>query len=51
MVRPTSVALAVKLLTSIREVLGSNLSRDSGYSDSFFRGFLQHLQANARIVP
>jgi hypothetical protein len=38
-------------LLRIREVPGSSLRPETGYSDGSFRGFPQSLQANARIVP
>jgi hypothetical protein len=38
---------AVTILNCIREVLDSNLSRDTGYSDILF-GFPQSLQGKAR---
>jgi hypothetical protein len=44
------LGIRTTLFTYIQEVLGSNLSRDTGYPD-VFRGFRQPLQANFRIIP
>jgi hypothetical protein len=43
------VGLEVTLWTCIREVLGSNIGRDT-YPE-FFHGFPQYLQINAGILP
>jgi hypothetical protein len=45
------VAEWLKLPLFIWDVLGSNLSPETGYPDSGFRGFSQSLQAYAGIVP
>jgi hypothetical protein len=44
-------AVAVTLLTRIREVRGSNLGRKICYPTEIFCGFLQLLHADAVIVP
>jgi hypothetical protein len=49
-----TVIVVVKWLTillRIREVPDSNTGPQTGYPDWRFRGFPQHLQANAGIVP
>jgi hypothetical protein len=43
------VSVVVTLYTCIRELLDSNLGRDTGYYD--YRGFPQFLQASAWILP
>jgi hypothetical protein len=40
----------VALPTFIRDVLGSNLSREIDYSEEF-RGSSQSLQTNSRLIP
>jgi hypothetical protein len=40
----------LELLFSIREVSGSNLGPETGYSE-VFRGFPQSIQANSGVVP
>jgi hypothetical protein len=47
---PNVVVEWVAVLFHIREVRGSNLGPENGYSD-FFRGFSQSLQANSVIAP
>jgi hypothetical protein len=42
--------LPVALFSWIQEMLGSNLGRDTGYSDWHFRGFPQALEANAETA-
>jgi hypothetical protein len=49
--RTEQIGTAVTLQILIREVLGSNSDRDTGYPDRGFRGFQQSLPENVRMVP
>jgi hypothetical protein len=49
--KPNFVVEWLTLLLHIREVPGSNLDQETGYSDLGGRGFFQSLQPNAGRVP